>query len=179
AGFFSTGSNNTFIGNFAGYQNANSSGDNNTLLGGGSIINSGVSNATAIGALASVTQSDSLVLGSINGVNGATATVNVGIGTTAPAARLDVQGGNVAINNNVLQLRSAADLNHGMLYSATVDGPEFRAFAGFRWTNGTAGATERMRLTSAGSLGIGTNNPQDRLHVNGDIRIGTGTNGCV
>jgi len=32
------------------------------------------------------------VLGSINGVNGATADTNVGIGTTAPGAKLDVRG---------------------------------------------------------------------------------------
>jgi hypothetical protein len=51
-----------------------------------------LSNTTAIGANAQVTASNSLVLGSINGVNGATADTLVGIGTTAPAAKLDVHG---------------------------------------------------------------------------------------
>jgi hypothetical protein len=39
-----------------------------------------------------VTASNSIVLGSIAGVNGATSNTNVGIGTTAPAATLDVHG---------------------------------------------------------------------------------------
>jgi hypothetical protein len=49
-------------------------------------------NATAIGANAHVTQSNSLVLGSIAGINLATATVSVGIGEHAPADRLQVRG---------------------------------------------------------------------------------------
>ena len=72
---FSTGSNDTFIGANAGFTTANN-----------------VNNATAIGANATVTADNSLVLGSINGINGATADTNVGIGTTAPAAKLDVHG---------------------------------------------------------------------------------------
>ena len=42
-------------------------------------------NATAIGAFAEVSENNALVLGSINGVNGATSNTNVGIGTTAPS----------------------------------------------------------------------------------------------
>ena len=42
-------------------------------------------NATAIGANAEVSESNALVLGGINGVNGATSNTNVGIGTTAPS----------------------------------------------------------------------------------------------
>ncbi len=85
----STGAFNVFIGTFAG--NANTAGDNNTVLGYNADVGSGnFNNATAIGARASVSQSDSLVLGSINGVNGAAADTNVGIGTSAPAFRLDV-----------------------------------------------------------------------------------------
>jgi hypothetical protein len=51
-----------------------------------------LSNAGAIGAQAYVSASNSLVLGSINGVNNATASTNVGIGTTAPAYLLHVNG---------------------------------------------------------------------------------------
>jgi len=58
-----------------------------------------LNNATAIGAHAKVTQDNSLVLGSINGVNNATADTNIGIGTTAPKARLDVTGGNILVGS--------------------------------------------------------------------------------
>src|SRR5512132_455045 len=51
----------------------NTIGNSNTLLGFSSQVTANLTNATAIGANASVTQSNSLVLGSINGVNGASA----------------------------------------------------------------------------------------------------------
>jgi len=48
-----------------------------------------------VGNLAQVTQSNSMVLGSINGVNSATADTNVGIGITAPTFKLHIGvGGN-------------------------------------------------------------------------------------
>ena len=58
---------------------------------------SGLTNTTAIGANAQVSQSNSLVLGGINGANGATADTLVGIGTTAPKAKLDITGGNILV----------------------------------------------------------------------------------
>jgi trimeric autotransporter adhesin len=79
------GDDNTQIG-FA----TSSSGNQNTLLGSSSNVNGFRTNAAAIGYRAEVAANNSLVLGSINGVNGATANTNVGIGTTAPTARLDV-----------------------------------------------------------------------------------------
>jgi hypothetical protein len=64
AGAYSTtGSNNTFIGDWAGFVTLNSTGDSNTLLGHRSIVDSGVSNATAIGASAHATSSHTVVLG--------------------------------------------------------------------------------------------------------------------
>ncbi|REC76806.1 hypothetical protein DRF60_13010 [Chryseobacterium elymi] len=85
AGFGIIGNDNTIIGYNAG-QTSNS--EKNTLIG--SLANlsmSGLTNATAIGYNAKVGQSNSLVLGG----TGADA-VNVGIGTIAPVAKLDVNG---------------------------------------------------------------------------------------
>lgn len=86
-----TGSSNSFFGTRAG--ETNTFGDNNTFVGYRSNpLSSNLVNATAIGARAVVSQSHSLVLGSIANVNGAIGDTNVGIGTTAPAFRLDVVG---------------------------------------------------------------------------------------
>jgi hypothetical protein len=47
-------------------------------------------NTTAIGAFAFVTEDNAMVLGSINGLNGATADTMVGIGITSPSYKLHV-----------------------------------------------------------------------------------------
>jgi trimeric autotransporter adhesin len=73
-------------------------GSYNTALEGNAdpaFSNGNITNSTAVGNLAQVTQSNSMVLGSINGVNSATADTNVGIGITAPAFKLHIgNGGN-------------------------------------------------------------------------------------
>jgi hypothetical protein len=93
-----SGRSNSFFGASAGLSNTTE--NNNTFVGSLSNGAAGISNATAIGYRAQVTQSDSLVLGSINGTpNGATADTNVGIGTTAPSARLHVVGDTKLSNN--------------------------------------------------------------------------------
>src|SRR5207245_4547563 len=86
-----TGANNIASGYHAGF--ANTTGQGNTFLG--YLADAGsatLTNATAIGANAVVGESNALVLARINGVNGATASVNVGIGTATPAQMLDVAG---------------------------------------------------------------------------------------
>lgn len=105
--FTTTGFDDTFMGNIAGLNNTtgqhntfiggNTGGaitteSNNTFLGAGANGAAGNTNSTAIGANASVTASNSLVLGSISGVNGAAADTRVGIGTTAPNSTLQVNG---------------------------------------------------------------------------------------
>jgi len=90
-----TGTNNTGLGVSAGTTRDGSgvTANYNTFLGAFSRpLTGSLTNATAIGAQAEVDVSNALVLGSINGVNAATADTNVGIGTTTPAARLDVHG---------------------------------------------------------------------------------------
>jgi len=87
AGLHNTGGvGNTFIGFSTGLSNTNE--DLNTFIGYFTDGTAGISNATAIGAHAQVTQSDSVVLG--NGVK-------VGIGTTAPKSKLHIVGGDIFI----------------------------------------------------------------------------------
>jgi trimeric autotransporter adhesin len=87
-----TGSNNVVLGTWANY--TPTTGSENTIVGAYASTNSAatVNNSTAIGHRAFVAQSNSLVLGSINGVNGASADTRVGIGTTAPHSSLQVNG---------------------------------------------------------------------------------------
>ena len=76
---------------------------------------------------------------------------------TVTANTLSAASGGLNMNNNLVRLRDSADNNHGMLYNSTIDGPEFRAFGGFRWANGNNGATERMKLDGSGNLTVGGN----------------------
>lgn len=89
-----SGSFNTALGVFAGQTGDGSpmTTSNNTFLGAGSeATNGGINNATAIGSNSVVGASNALVLGSIAGLNNATTSTSVGIGTTIPAATLDVE----------------------------------------------------------------------------------------
>ncbi len=93
-----TGESNSFFGWSAGI--SNTTGIANTVIGRSADVGSGnLTNATAIGARAVVNVSNSLVLGSINGINGAIANTNVGIGTTAPTERLHVIGNSLITGN--------------------------------------------------------------------------------
>jgi hypothetical protein len=86
-----TGDDNSFVGLDAGITNTTGSG--NTLFGAYSNVSANnLTNAAAIGYRAFAEQSNTLILGSINGVNGATAGTDVGIGLTTPARKLDVNG---------------------------------------------------------------------------------------
>jgi hypothetical protein len=94
------GSGNTFIGVVAGLDNV--SGTENVALGYAAAFGSpALTNAIAIGTRAKVSQSNSLILGSIAGVNQATADTSVGIGTTAPNATLHLRSnnGNILLGN--------------------------------------------------------------------------------
>ncbi|HEY6503854.1 MAG TPA: hypothetical protein VIZ28_07770 [Chitinophagaceae bacterium] len=94
-----SGARNVFVGNYSGDENI--TGHFNTLLGQNSGLGSSdLSNATAIGRAAYVTQSNSLVLGSIAGINGATQDTRVGIGTTSPDEKLEIVG-NIKVSGEV------------------------------------------------------------------------------
>jgi hypothetical protein len=86
--------------------------DENTFLGFNSDGMAGITNATAVGSKAKIMQSNSLVLGSISGLNGAVNTVKVGIGTAIPNTRLDMDG-DLALrkNPNVFMLNGGNNNN--------------------------------------------------------------------
>jgi hypothetical protein len=94
-----TGEGNSFFGMFAG--DVNQTGSRNTAIGWGANVGAGnLSFATAVGSRALVARSNSLVLGGIAGVNGAPADTNVGIGTTAPNAKLHIRNGKIYVEAN-------------------------------------------------------------------------------
>jgi hypothetical protein len=152
-----TGSNNTLIGVNADYIAADPTGDNDTLLGANTHVNSGVSNGTAIGANASVTQSNSLILGSINGINGATADTSVGIGTTAPAFRFHI----------------IDPSNAGLRVQINTAGGKVASFGdkGLFQIDATGVAGGRFLVNEVGFVGINTTTPARRLDVNGTVII--------
>lgn len=182
-----TGVDNVFVGTDAGISNL--SGSSNTIIGSSANLSNGLTNAGAFGFRASVTQSNSITLGSINGVNGATADTNVGIGTTAPARRLHVSSGSsgassLSTSDLVVEDNAAAfqhfltpdNIESGILFGDPTDniggGIVFNNVVtnnGMMFRSG--GNTTRMVLDGAGNLGLGILAPQDKLDVIGSIRV--------
>jgi|GEM_PF-1118887 len=109
---------------------------------------------------------------------------NVGVGTTSPAQRLDVNGviratsltnGVGAISTGDPGIYSQGASN--WLRYVTNTG-EHRWFTDGAAGNGFSGSTAAMVLTSAGNVGIGTTSPAAKLDVAGGIKIGT-TSTCT
>jgi len=94
-------------------------------------------------------------------------TGNVGIGMTSPDARLHVDG-----TGRLLQLTSSG---FGTLYAGSdVNAPWFGTATNHDLRIIT-NATEKMRITSGGNVGIGTTTPTARLDIEGQIRIRGGS----
>jgi hypothetical protein len=97
-------------------------------------------------------------------------TGNVGIGTTSPTDKLTVNG-NISIFGNKIYNGSASNSAGVSFPSSTtrIDGYNGITFHSSTTTVGSQ--SERMRITSAGNVGIGTTSPSAKLDVNGDISI--------
>jgi hypothetical protein len=103
-----------------------------------------------------------------------TSTGSVGIGTSSPATKLEVSGdisatqtsGNsVGFGSGGFSYDGVTVTDYGITY--TQPGAEYNTVvSGFTNLKFTTNRTEAMRITSAGSVGIGTTNPLRTLQVN-------------
>jgi hypothetical protein len=86
---------------------------------------------------------------------------NVGIGTSSPSVKLDVVGKVRSTNTSNSAVYSQLDYDGVYTFGTNL---YLYADTGFN-TYFYAGGTEKMRLTSGGSLGIGTTSPSSQLAV--------------
>jgi hypothetical protein len=112
---------------------------------------------------------------------------NVGIGTTAPLSRLQAQVSAAGAVNTVLSLVNTNGLNavsgagvelwmstrgdrssdRGAYIASLFDGGTNSHALTFATNATSAAPTERMRITSAGNVGIGTSSPESLLQIGG------------
>ena len=117
---------------------------------------------------------------------------NVGIGTTSPTTKLHISESSSASTVNLLYLENTGSggsegvsIKFNPMFGATSMIASNREGADSGKTNLTfhnclvndAAPIERMRITSAGNVGIGTTSPNGKLEVNGIVKIGNATTG--
>jgi hypothetical protein len=95
---------------------------------------------------------------------------NVGIGTITPQKLLSVASGAVIDQNNNNTGTSSSILSFGSLSGEGIGSKRTDGANQFGLDFYTNNA-QRMTITNAGRVGIGTNNPQTTLDVNGDVNI--------
>jgi hypothetical protein len=93
---------------------------------------------------------------------------DVGIGITVPAANLDVRGNNP--DDGAIFLLGNADLSHRLVFFGGRTGDpnpfiQWKQGDPLRFTTDEGGWSEKMRITSDGKVGIGTENPGAALEV--------------
>jgi hypothetical protein len=149
--------------------------------------------ASSAGAIANSSLNGALVIarGGANAINLATngivrATVdsagNVGIGTTSPTGLLHLAADNAHVISKVMASTTGYDaelwLGRNDTRKAIIKAEQLSANSDHDlvfFTNGaSADATEKVRITSTGNVGIGTGSPSSALEVVGGASLGSG-----
>jgi hypothetical protein len=114
---------------------------------------------------------------------------NLSIGNTSPSYKLDVFGGDIRLANNATYIRSVTSSGATVrmlginssndAYVGPIDPGPISSIFNASNTSGIAAfytsGTEKMRITSAGNIGIGTTSPQAALHIVGTQAIVQGS----
>ncbi|MGD9668833.1 MAG: hypothetical protein AB7U75_07200 [Hyphomicrobiaceae bacterium] len=109
-----------------------------------------------------------------------TSSGRVGIGTTAPNARLQLGNLVDADPTNMNMIRLWEDTGNSKQFGIGISAGQqnYRADRHVFFTPSSA-PIERMRVDLNGNVGIGTTSPQTRLDVNGSLRIGNDAASCT
>jgi trimeric autotransporter adhesin len=163
------GNSNVAIGSRAGY--SNTTGGENAFLGSFTDAGSpGLTNATAIGALAYVTNSDTIVLGSVIGVNSAVHSVHVGIGTTTPGYALEVDDTDTGpVGHSAIYGTTPTPDHNGIIGSATANNGSSN---GGYFTSSSPSGAGIYATNSAGGLAASL---QGNVQITGKLTKGGGS----
>ncbi|HYD35102.1 MAG TPA: tail fiber domain-containing protein [Vitreimonas sp.] len=163
-----------------------------------------VSNAATYGkalAILNQTESADIFAASASGTNRfvITSAGRVGIGVAAPTNNLEVVGTSKISrdSNSYIEYNSSGEIQYYLsgfnkfkvtnteTYAEVLRAPTINmvnngvtlAATGsvFTISNNSGGMTERLRITQSGSFGMGTNSPDARLSVNGDLSANSAT----